>query len=694
MKRFNAPLAAPFTAAALAALCGYAHAAEPAEENRLESVEVSALPLGSDADLTPASFDLLEGDLLFQQSEATLGDTLNGLPGVHADTFGAGSSRPVIRGQTAPRVSVLSDGARLFDMSEISPDHATTVEPMLSRKVEVLRGPSTLLYGGGAIGGVVNVLDDKIPTRMPDGPVEGFVSARGNTVADESAGAVGLTTPVGEHLALHVEGARREASDYEVNGFTDPTIDGTWAESNNASVGLSWIGDRGYLGLAYSYRGDLYGLPGHSHEFEGCTANGSSLECAEAGHEHEHEHGEHEAPFVDLDSRRVDLRGEYRQPFAGVEAVRLRASHTDYRHHEIEEDTIGTTFRHRGVDARVEAEHAPILGWRGTVGTQFSDGRIETTGEEAVVPETDTRVAALFAVERYRFNERWQLEAGARFEHQKLDPDDADRPLPSESDSAASLSTALTWAFRPDYNVSLSLARSQRLPQAQEVYAQGVHLATNTYECGLLADRYTCGGTANDDSLDTETSHNVGINLRKVNGDLTFDLGLFHNQVDNYVYARTRDQIEEFRLIKYSQADVTFIGAEAEATYQWTDRFSTTLFGDAVRAEFDDGGNELPRIPAQRLGGRLNTFWRAFDGELEFYRVFAQDRIAGFESRTPGHDMLNATVSYTLAGNPQYSVFLRGSNLLGEEVWNHASFLARTVPEPGRNVTAGVRLTF
>jgi len=692
MKRFTPPMAAATVAAMVWSVAPAAEPASTDTNRRLEAVEVSALPLGSDANLTPASFDLLEDQLLFQQSEATLGDTLDGLPGVHADTYGGGSGRPVIRGQTAPRVSVLSDGAQLFDMSTISPDHATTVEPMLSRKVEVLRGPSTLLYGGGAIGGVVNVLDNKIPTRMPERPVEGFVSARGNTVADEQAGAVGLTARAGDNIAIHVEGARRDADNYEVNGFTEQEIDGTWAESNNASVGLSWIGDRGYLGVAYSYRGDLYGLPGHNHEFEGCTSNGASLDCAEEGHEHEH--GEEEAPFVDLDSRRVDLRGEYRRPFDGVEAVRLRASHTDYRHHEIEEGEIGTSFRHRGVDARVEAEHAPILGWRGTVGTQFTDGQIETTGEEGLLPKTDTRVAALFAVERYRFNDQWQLEAGARYEHQDLNPDDAQRPLPSVSDSATSISSALTWAFRPDYNVSLSLARSQRLAQTQEVYARGVHLATNTYECGLLSDTFTCGGAANDADLETETSHNVGLNLRKVQGDLTFDLGVFHNRVQDYIYARTLDQIEEFRLIKYSQEDVEFTGAEAEATYQWTDRFSTTAFGDTVYAQFEDNGDELPRIPAQRLGARLNTYWRAFDAELEFYRVFAQDRIAGFETRTPGHDMLNATVSYTFTGNPQYSVFLRGSNLLGEEVWNHASFLARTVPEPGRNLTAGVRLTF
>lgn len=670
---------------------------QPAKLDTLEAVRVSALPLGADANLTPASFDLLEEELLFQRSEATLGGTLDGLPGVHADTFGGGASRPVIRGQTAPRVSVLSDGAGLFDASSISPDHATTVEPMLSRKVEVLRGPSTLLYGGGAIGGVVNVLDDKIPTRMPDRPVEGFIEARGNTVAHEKAGAAGLTARAGKHIAVHVEGSSRDADNYQVNRFTDSRIDGSYARSTNGSVGASWIGDQGYLGLAFTRRGDKYGLPGHNHEFEDCAANGGSLDCGhddDHDHDHDHDHGGEAPPYVDLDSSRVDLRGEYRQPLEGIKSVRLRSGYTDYRHHEIEDGEVATTFRNRGYDMRVEVEHEPLAGWSGVVGTQYADNDFSSEGEEALVPKTNTRMLGIFAVERYPLADNWQLELGARHEQQKLDPDKDGRDLPSASESANSLSAALTWAFLPDYNVSLSVARSQRLPQAQEMYARGVHIASNTYECGLLADTYTCGGTANDADVEKETSRNIGLNLRKVNGRFTFDLGVFQNQVDNYIYARTLDQIEDFRLIKYTQDDVEFVGAEAEMSYQWTERLSTTVFGDTVRAQFRRGGDDLPRIPADRLGVRVNTFWRAFDGELEFYRVFAQDHIAGFEARTSGYDMLNATLGYQFGGAQRYSVYLRGSNLLGETVWNHSSFLARTVPEPGRNLTAGVRMEF
>jgi iron complex outermembrane recepter protein len=664
--------------------------------HQLDAVQVSALPFDEDAASGASSFGLLEDSLLFQRSNATLGNTLEGLPGVHSDTFGGGSSRPVIRGQGAPRVSVLSDGARLFDASDISPDHATTVEPMLARKVEVLRGPSTLLYGGGAIGGVVNVLDDKIPTRMPDRPVEGFVAVRGNTVANEKAGAAGITARAGDHFAVHVEGSRRRADDYEVNGFTVPDIDGTYADSDNVSVGASWIGERGYLGMAYSYRSDIYGLPGHSHEFEGCEADGDQLSCDGDGHDHDHDHGEgeHTPPYVDLDARRIDLRGEYRQPLPGIEKVKVRSSHTDYRHHEIEEGEVGTTFRHKGYETRVEAEHAPIGGWHGVVGFQYADHQFNTQGTEALMPKTDTETLGVFAVEHYRFSEQWHLEVGARHEHQRLDPVEDPLDRPSYSDSANSLSAALTWAFLPDYNVSLSATRAQRMPHAQEMYARGVHLATNTYECGLVSSSYTCGPPGDDSAIHKETSRNIGLNLRKVRGDLTFDVGLFHNQVDNYIYARTLDQIEEFRLIKYTQDDVEFTGAEAEMRYQWTPRWSTTVFGDIVKAQFSRGGNELPRIPAKRLGGRVNTYWRAFDGELEFYRMFPQNDIAGYESRTPGYDMLNATLSYTLEGAQRYSVYLRGSNLLGEEVWNHTSFLARTVPEPGRNLTVGMRMEF
>jgi len=671
---------------------------EPRPKNvratQLELMTVSALPLGDDPAYTPTSFDLLEAERLFERSTATLGNTLNGLPGVHSDTFGAGSSRPVIRGQTSPRVSVLSDGASLFDASTISPDHAVTVDPMLAQRVEVLRGPSTLLYGGGAIGGVVNVLDNRIPTEMPDGVVDGFAAIRGNTVANERAGAFGVTLRAADQIAVRLEGSSRDADNYEVNGFTQPEIEGTYAKSDTGTVGVSWVGEQGYLGLAYSDRSDVYGLPGHSHEFEGCSDNGGVLACDEAGHDHSHEHGAHAAPYVDLDSRRIDVRGEYRQPLAGIKRLKVRWGHGDYRHDEIENGVAGTTFRREGYEARAEIEHESIAGWEGVVGVQYSDSQFNTLGTEAFMPKTDTETAGLFAVERYRLSEQWRMELGARNEWQDLRPIDDARNRPASDMSANSLSGGLVWEVRPDYNLALSLSRSQRLPNAQEMYARGVHLATNTYECGLIGAGFTCGGPGGGDKARPETSHNVGLNLRKIEGDLTFDAGVFYNRVDDYVYARTLDQMEEFRLIKYTQDDAEFVGGELELTYRWNDLLATTVFGDTVRGELVGPGGDLPRIPADRLGMRIDGSWGPYEAQVELYHVRDQSRIADFENKTPGHEMLNFVASYHLDPDQRYSIFLRGSNLLGEQVWNHSSFLARTVPEPGRNMVLGARVEF
>ncbi|MGB2336741.1 MAG: TonB-dependent receptor domain-containing protein, partial [Alcanivorax sp.] len=531
-------------------------------------------------------------------------------------------------------------------------------------------------------------LDTRIPTQRPREEVEGFVAARANTVADENATAAGLTFSATDHLVFRVEGSRRDADDYEVNGFEELTVPGTYAESDNGSIGASWIGDQGYFGMAYSYRRDNYGLPGHSHEFEECQSSGTSLDCPTGGHNHDHDHGEI-VPYVDLASRRVDARGEYREPFAGVTAIRFRGNHTDYRHHEIEEGAIGSTFTNKGGDARLEVEHKPLGNWRGVVGLQYTQFDFSSLGPEAFVPKTETESIAVFAVEEYVLNEQWSFELGARQEHLTQTPDDRNgQPLAKVTADNGSFSGAANWAFVPGYELVLSVGHSGRAPSAQELYAEGVHLATNTYECGLLSD---CGGGQRD--LDDEVSLNANLNLRKTQGDWLFDLGIFENRINNYIYARTLDQIEDFRLIKYSQRDATFTGAEASVSYYGIDPVGITVFGDTVRATFDDGGY-LPRIPAKRLGTRLNSYLGNFDGELEFYRSFAQDQISGFEETTPSYDMVNATLSYRLRGDQRYTFYVRGNNLLGEEVFNHSSFLASTVPEPGRNVTVGTRIEF
>ncbi|MBU4610983.1 TonB-dependent receptor [Achromobacter sp. GG226] len=670
--------------AALACSQALAQTAPP-PVSRLTPITVSASPLARSAEDTIQPVHVLTEDELVTARGATLGETLSGEPGMQSDTFGAGAGRPVIRGQTSPRVKVLSDGSEILDASAVSPDHAIGVEPMLARQIEVLRGPATLLYGGGAIGGVVNVLDERVPTHVPENGVEGTGEVRLNTGARERTGLVGITAGTG-NLAVRVEGLKRHSDDYRAPDLDTRRVPGTYNDTSTGTLGVSWVTPRGYTGIAYTRQRSEYGLPGHSHEYEDCHPHGSHLHCG--GHDHDHDHDDHdhdhahgdahESPFVDLHSQRWDLRSEYRDPLPGFTRMRLRAGHTQYRHSEIEEDTAVSVFRNKGYDARLELEHAPIAGWRGVLGAPTLRSTFTTEGTEAFMPRTVTRNTGLFALETYEWND-WRFEVGARHEWQRVTPDNAQ---PRYSAGATSLSGAALWRFTPGYSLGLSLARSQRMPNAQELYARGVHLATNTYEIGTP-------------DLQKETSHNVDLTLRKDAGDTRFQVSVFHNQVKNYIYADTLDQFEDFRLVRYAQRDARFTGIEGKVSQRLNAIFTASAFGDYVRARFDEGGGNLPRIPSARLGVGLNADWQAWRASVEFSHVYTQDRFAAFESRTAGYNLLDARVSYLgRLGTTDYEIYLRGNNLLDKVAYNHASFLARTVPLPGRNLTLGVRVAF
>ncbi|MBU0747937.1 MAG: TonB-dependent receptor [Gammaproteobacteria bacterium] len=653
------------------------------------TVSASGLQLGANDMTTPVT--VLEGDELVRRREATLGETLNSEPGITSSHFGAGASRPIIRGMDGPRVKVLSDGAELHDASTISPDHAVVSEPLLATQIEVLRGPSALLYGNGAVGGVVNVLDGKVPTAVPPKGVEGSAELRANTGAREAAGAFSLTGGTG-NLAVHVEGVARDAGDYRVGkGWApegEPTrkVLGSFNRTDTGSVGLSWVGDRGYLGAAYTRQTAKYGLPGHNHSFEGCHTHGNSLHCGshdhdegEDDHDHDHDHEHGDVPVVDLRSERFDIRGELRNPFAGFSALRLRAGVTDYVHDEVEDGAISTTFQNQAYDTRVELQHNPIAGFKGVIGLQTSQRKFTADGEEAYVEPTITRKLGIFALEEYRLGD-WRFEAALRHDRQTAE---AQTSGIERSHNGTSASLGAVWKFTPGYQVGTSFTRASRAPTAEELYAQGLHMATSTYE----------RGNAN---LKSEISQNIDVSLKKTAGDTTFGVSVFRNRINNYIYGRTLDEVDGLQLLQYSQADATFTGIEGQVRQRINRNLGVTLFGDTVRARLADGGGLLPRIPATRAGIRMDANWQAWEGQVEWVQVARQNRVADFETATPGYGMLNLGVSYNgqLSNGSPWQVYLKANNLTDRLAYAHTSFIKNAAPLMGRNVTVGVKVAF
>ncbi|MDY0976888.1 TonB-dependent receptor [Massilia sp. CFBP9012] len=622
-------------------------------------VSASGLGVASDDMVTPVTS--IGGNELVRTRQSTLGETLSSMPGITSSHFGAGASRPIIRGMDGPRVKILSDGSEIQDASTISPDHAVAFEPVLAERIEVLRGPSALAYGGGAVGGVVNIIDRKVPTAMPEGGLEGSAEVRANSAAREKTGAAEFTVAAGSNLALHLEGVKRDADDYRVGKDWQGgrRVPGSDKETETGTVGLSWVGQNGYLGAAFTKERGNYGLPGHGFENEA---------------------GEIEAPVVDLDSERWDVRGEYRNPVAGIERVRLRASFTDYIHDEVEGSAVATTFKNKGHDGRLEFVHAPIAGWHGVFGLQTTRRDFSAIGAEAYVPPTLTKKHAAFLTEEYKLG-NVRFEAAVRHEWQDVDVE-VDKP--DSHTRGTSLSVGAVWKFAPEYSLGTSLSHTHRLPTAEELFADGPHLATNTYEIG-------------NPNLVKETSNNLDLTLRKFAGRTTFSLSAFHNRIGDYIYSQTRGEFEGLQLINYAQRDATFTGLEGEVAHKLSSVWKTTLFGDYVRARFDEGpgSRDIPRTPAHRIGVKLEGDWGAWNGLAELVRVGKQDKIAEFETETPGYTTLNLSTHYsTRIGTLPAQLYLRLNNVTDRLAYSHTSFIKDYAPLTGRNLTAGLRVLF
>lgn len=608
-----------------------------------------------------------------ERLQATIGETLNQEPGVNSTYFGPGSSRPIIRGLGADRIRILSQGLGANDASNVSPDHAVSVDPATAEQIEILRGPATLLYGSNAVGGVVNILDERIPRSVPTQRIGGHAELRGGTVADERGGSLVLNGGAGT-LAWHADLVLRETDDYAIPGPADKHddepeeltgfLENSSLQTRSGTVGLSYVGARGYVGLAVNSFGTKYGVPGHEHHEEAQEEESGGVR-------------------IDLDQRRFDLQGELTNLGTFFRNARIRIGRTDYEHVELEGEEVGTRFTSEGLEGRIEASHRQIGRIRGSWGLQISDVDLQAEGEEAFIPPNSTRSAAVFAFEEIVGN-RLDWQFGARVESQ--DVSTSAEGLPDRSFDG--LSGSLGAIFRPaaEWVLALSLARAVRLPTATELYANGPHAATRQFEIG-------------DPNLQDEESLGIDLSFRRTAGRLRGEINVFQNYFDGYIFeTATGEEEDGLPVFQFIQADARFRGIEIDLhTELWHagDRhLELEAGGDYVRATLADDAN-LPRIPPLRL--RAGLRWRSgpLTATAEVWRHAKQNRIAAHEDETDGYNMVNAMVSYRfIAANMVHDLMLRGTNLTDELARVHTSPLKELAPLPGRDFTLSYRVTF
>lgn len=623
--------------------------------------------------------NVLSAEELAARLRSSIGETLAQEPGVSSTSFGAGASRPVIRGLGADRIRVLEEGVGTGDVSNISPDHAVSVDPASAEQIEIVRGPATLLYGSNAVGGVVNVISSRIPSVATADPLTGSVDLRYGSAAEEKSTSAVLGGGLGS-FAWHADLTLRDTNDYEIPAPADPdddpehfrgVLENSALSARSATVGGSWIGDRGFIGASITQLDTNYGVPGHMHHEE----------------EGEHEEGEEEEEEepgvrIDLDQRRFDVKGELAS--LGIfDRVRVRLGVTEYEHEELEGEEIGTRFTNDGFEGRLEANHRPLGRVSGTWGVQVTSNDFFAAGEEAYIPPNQSVANAVFAYEEIR-GETVDVQFGARYEHQSVEVEND--TVEGRHFEGLSGSIGGIWRVAEGSVVALSLARAVRLPTATELYANGPHAATSQFEIG-------------NPLLNEETSLGLDLAFRRTVGRFRGEVSIFNNEFDGYIYdAPTGAEEDELPVFQFLQRDARFRGVEVVTHTHLLSRgeshLELDLGADYVRATLD-GGENLPRIPPLRAHVGLKMHGGPLTGMVELRRVFEQDEVAAYETTTDGYTFLNAHVGYRFFfANTIHDVLLRGTNLTNELARTHVSPIKDRAPLPGRDLTLSYRLVF
>jgi iron complex outermembrane recepter protein len=642
----------------------------------LDEIVVST-PMQDKVSSSARPVTVLHDDELRMKTGSTIGETLQNELGVHGQSFGPGVGLPVIRGLDGPRVRVLNNGLGANDASQASPDHASTVVPLTAERIEILRGPATLLYGSGAIGGVVNVIDNRIPEKVPDQLVGGSVEQKYNSATTDRSTAVKIEGGKNK-FAYHFDGYFSKKDDTKISGDaidatraqvsqsgtafpenSDGFINNSEADNLSGTLGASYVGDFGFFGISGNMLDMEYEIP------SGGQAGG-------------------EQALIEMESRKLDLKGEWNSSGGFFEKFKTKLSLTDYDHVEGTEAGFSSdTF-----EGRVEAPHKPLLGMKGVMGFQIISNKFSAhelgTGEY-IVPVTDSTNLAGFVQEEFDLGPT-VAQFGLRIEHVKLGSQL--RANPDQDFIPISVSVSDLWNINDHSSFNLALGRSQRAPQVQELYFNGGHEATRTFQQG-------------NPNLKKETSYSIDLGYKHNSEKITAEINLFHNWVNDYMFTERTGGVstDGDPIVAYRQASATFMGYEAQFIFHvWKNTsqdVDLTVFSDYTRAQFANEG-DVPRIPPLRWGFQFDHRHGNWSSNLRLTRAERQEYSGVLEASTPGYTLLNLNTHYHVDKfqNTDLVVYAKGNNLLNQNIRNSASFLRNFAPEPGVGAEIGIRIDY
>jgi iron complex outermembrane recepter protein len=674
----------------------------------IPTTAVTGNPLGVGSDQMVVPISILNGRELSLKRENTLAETLNSIPGVSNSSFGPSIGRPMIRGMDSDRIKILQNGINNLDASNLSFDHGVSIDPLIIEQIDVIRGPATLLYGGGAVGGVVNAIDHRIPKEKLQGITgRGEVRYGGANLEQSNAAVVDVGTG---NFVMHFDAYNRDSKNLRIPGNAisnrlestqvwDPTInadggvsEGDYAtyptnhgrkkllnsqsETRGGAVGASMIFDRGYAGVSYA--------------------------------KHQTKYGSVKEPgiLLDMDTDRIDFASEIRDLGSFFERAKFKAAYTDYRHHEMGGGEIHTTFKNKGIDGTFELMHVPLLGLKGVIGTQFDNGKFDAIGHEAFTPNSKTNSQSVYVYEELPLNQH-KMTFGLRHGKHEVEskgggeihdgaPKFGDPSRKKFNTNNAAIGGL--YKLNEQWSLTGNLSHNERAPSYFELFANGVHTATGTYEEGQS-------------DLKKEKSNGLDGQIRWKSGQDSLTLGAYFNKFSNFIGLLSTDiggegHSEEGGEITYKKSTFSgikaeFKGVELEGKTMLTDYVQFNVRGDYVDAKDKTNGGYVPRISPLKLGVGLKYEFDRFGARLDVLHAFKQDRVAtnynyegGKELMTDAYTNVSMMATYKLPTQLNLEAFTRANNLLDEEIREHASFLKDIAPMGGRSIMFGLRGEF